>query len=69
MEYMKIKEEFRLLQLGPWILYRPDPGTYIWVMDEEYKDQLQGQDNFIIMTGVTNVTEAIETLTSAMTIE
>lgn len=66
MYQMKIKAEFEVCRLHPWILYRPEPGFYVFVIDEEADVHMEeDQDNFVIINGASSAHEALETFIAA----
>lgn len=69
MTHMRIDDRFKVLELGPWILYRPEDRAYIFIFNEANDLGLElpeGQDNHVIMENTGSLAEAIKIITEAM---
>lgn len=57
--------KYEVLRLGPWILYMPDEMTYLFVLNEDIETDHEG-DNFICLTGVNTIGQAVKVFMEAM---
>lgn len=63
---MRIDEKYLLLSLGPWNLYKPEPGTYVWIIGELHEEypmiELDPRnDNYILMENTPDMKSAVTT--------